>query len=149
MKKKWTISSLDELQGFAGELTTSLKVTESQSDSKAVVVTLSGNLGAGKTTLTQMIATELGVTEAVSSPTFVITKYYDLKKQKWKRLIHMDTYRLEGFSTEPLGLSDLFANPDNLIIIEWPNIIEKDLPQNRINISIEQTGDSKRKILIT
>ena len=103
---------------------------------EALIVGLSGHLGAGKTAFTKAIAKLLGVTEEVTSPTFVIMKMYDLKYEAknstsqtgakivetpWKRLVHIDAYRLER--REELGALDwekLVADRNNLILIEWP-----------------------------
>lgn len=146
MKKKQTIHSLKDLDGFAKELVTVLQNQTSQS--QATIVTLAGDLGAGKTTLTQHIAKQLDISEEVSSPTFVIAKYYDLRNQPWDRLIHIDAYRLDGEPLEPLGFTDLFDNPNNLIIIEWPRYIESVLPNHRTDISISINPNESRNIEI-
>src|SRR4051812_40158014 len=93
----------------------------------ATVIGLSGDLGSGKTTFTQSIAKALGVTENVTSPTFVIEKIYSLKNPStltelnFEHLIHIDAYRLES-SRELLNLGwhDIVLDPKNLILIEWP-----------------------------
>lgn len=91
----------------------------------ATVYTLKGNLGSGKTTFTQAVARELGVTETVTSPTFVIQKVYEVKnpayQSKWNHLIHIDAYRIDDPSElETLGFMKLLNDPKNLILIEWP-----------------------------
>ena len=142
MNKSYTIHNLEKLDLFAQEL---ISVVRGQaSHNQATVVTLSGDLGAGKTTLTQMIGKQVGVTDPISSPTFVISKYYDLKNQPWQRLIHIDAYRLDGEPLEPLGFDDLFTDPTNLIVIEWPEYIESVLPPNRTDISISINPDESR-----
>ena len=145
MKKSDTISSLDELSNLARSLVANLTPHSLQ----ATVITLSGELGTGKTTLTQMIARELGVTEVVNSPTYVITKYYDLKKQLWKRLIHIDAYRLDGQNLEPLGFEELCSDPNNIIIIEWPQFINSVLPVKKTSITINKTQDENRTLTIS
>ena len=62
----------------------------------ATLLTLSGDLGAGKTTLVQALARELGITEAIQSPTYVLMKRYELQGQLFDALIHIDAYRLEN-----------------------------------------------------
>jgi tRNA threonylcarbamoyladenosine biosynthesis protein TsaE len=90
----------------------------------ATIVTLSGDLGAGKTTFVQGIATALGVEERVTSPTFVIVKIYDLHDQAFRKLIHMDAYRLKGPQhLKVLGWEEMANDPQNLIFIEWPEKI--------------------------
>ena len=81
-----------ELQAYARKFVASLMPHRDA----ATLVTLSGDLGAGKTTFTQGIARALGVEETVASPTFVIEKVYVLTAQRWERLVHIDAYRLEG-----------------------------------------------------
>jgi len=101
--------------------------TESSNFSKetfretATIIALSGELGAGKTTLTQEIAKLLGVKEKVTSPTFVLIKRYETANKTFKNLVHIDAYRLEN-SEEliKIGWQELVENKENLIIIEWP-----------------------------
>src|SRR5579863_8039915 len=88
---KGDVKSLDEMKSLAENFITSLKPREKS----ATVVGLYGDLGAGKTTFVQAVAKELGISKAVSSPTFVIMKIYELSEKKWKYLIHIDAYRLE------------------------------------------------------
>lgn len=114
----------------------------------ATVVTLSGDLGAGKTTFTQGIARALGVEEHVTSPTFVLEKVYELTDQKWKRLIHIDAYRLVSeHELEVLGWHDMAADPGNLIIIEWPEMVAELIPADAVRVALSGDGDV-REILI-
>lgn len=91
---------------------------------EAYVAGLSGHLGAGKTAFVKQVAKELGITEQVTSPTFVIMKIYEVDaalKSPFKKLIHMDAYRLERREElEALRFEDVVADPGNLVIIEWP-----------------------------
>ena len=152
MKKTWTIHSLEELDDFAQQLV--LFLSPPRTEDQATIVTLRGNLGAGKTTLTQHIGECLDINEEMSSPTFVIAKYYELKSRKqkletpWQRLIHIDAYRLEGEPLEPLGFDELFADPTNLIIVEWPEYIESILPATHTPITITRQEDETRTIEI-
>jgi tRNA threonylcarbamoyladenosine biosynthesis protein TsaE len=113
----------------------------------ATMVTLSGDLGAGKTTFVQEVARVLGITEHVTSPTFVIMKIYDLEGQAFKRLIHMDAYRLKGKQhLKVLGWDDLVADPANLIFIEWPEKIEGAIPQGARAITFGYSGEGRELI---
>lgn len=108
----------------------------------ATVVTLSGDLGAGKTTFTQGIAAALGVTETVTSPTFVLEKIYALTGQKWERLVHIDAYRLKGaHELGVLGWMELVADPVNFIVLEWPERVEGAIPEDAIKLKFETKGD--------
>ena len=116
----------------------------------ATLITLSGDLGAGKTTLVTEIAHQLGVTESLQSPTFVIYKKYALPHDcPWKYLIHGDMYRLESASEiEKLGWQELVSNPDHLICIEWPEQITGAIPDWAICVVIHHRGGEKRLIEI-
>ncbi len=117
----------------------------------ATLVTLSGELGAGKTAFTKAAAQELSVEEVVNSPTFVIQKAYDLPREAAKggfaRLIHIDAYRLEsGKQLEPLHFTDTLADPNNLILLEWPEQVADALPKPALHITIRNEADDARRI---
>lgn len=98
---------------------------------KATIVGLSGPLGAGKTSLTQEIALELGVVERVVSPTFVVAKWYAPGAGLFKTIVHMDAYRIESEDELiPLGFSDIVKKPETLVIIEWPEKLPKTLAEH-------------------
>ena len=100
----------DEAARFVGSLAPTVR--------GATLVTLKGELGAGKTTFTKAVAKALGVKEIVNSPTFVLEKIYLLDGQPFKRLIHIDAYRLsKGSDLAPLGFDELMKNADNLIVL--------------------------------
>ena len=117
----------------------------------AVVVGLSGELGAGKTTFVKAFAKELGIKETVVSPTFILERIYLLpKKNPFTHLVHIDAYRLKGESELPeLGWDTLVSHPNNIMIIEWAEKIEKVLPQNAIKISFEHKGKEKREMKLS
>ncbi len=95
----------------------------------ATLVTLSGELGAGKTSFTQSVAQALGITEPVTSPTFVLEKVYELTGQPFARLVHIDAYRLEsGRALGALGFDELMQDPQNLVLLEWPEQVSDALP---------------------
>jgi tRNA threonylcarbamoyladenosine biosynthesis protein TsaE len=144
MEPHQTINSLDELAVFAARLVERLRA--SRTNEGAAIATLSGDLGAGKTTLTQAIARELGVSQAVRSPTFIISKEYPLDNQQWQSLVHIDAYRLDGEPLEPLGLEEQFSDSSKLIIIEWPEYLESILPTERTDITITLQDDDARTI---
>jgi tRNA threonylcarbamoyladenosine biosynthesis protein TsaE len=111
--------SLQETEVFATELLQKIKTN---------TIGLYGDLGSGKTALTKSIAKILGVQEEVTSPTFVIAKFY---KGKERNLVHIDAYRLEHFSElESLGFKEWCADPKNLVVIEWPEKVKEILPQH-------------------
>lgn len=110
----------------------------------ATVIGLSGDLGAGKTTLVQALAKELGITEMVTSPTFVIAKWYETNVSSWKTLIHIDAYRIEDEDELiPLGWEDMINTPETLIVVEWPEKIRLSIPPHTIQYMITHTGESR------
>ena len=116
-------------------------------DGGATLVTLAGELGAGKTAFTQTVAKALGVEEPVTSPTFVLEKVYGLTKSVFKRLIHIDAYRLEkGSDLAPLGFDELMQDTGNLILLEWPERVADALPDPAVKISIVVNADDSRTI---
>lgn len=134
-----TLHSLEELQAEAARFAAGL----SPHPDHATLVTLSGELGAGKTSFTQGIARALGVGESVTSPTFVLEKVYELEGQQYRRLVHIDAYRLEGAAAlAPLGFDTLYADPANLIVLEWPERVEDALPAvaARVSFSVVPEG---------
>ena len=113
----------------------------------ATLVTLSGELGAGKTAFVKAVARALGVEEVVTSPTFVLEKVYLLSDQTFKRLIHIDAYRLErGVDLAPLGFDELMKDPGNLILLEWPENVANALPTPTARLSFVVNSDDSRTI---
>ena len=116
---------------------------------QATVLGLRGDLGVGKTTLAQGIARELGVTEHVTSPTFILERIYKLGDQvaKWERLVHIDAYRLDSESElKHLGWQEIVADPANLILIEWPERVEGSLPKDIIYVDCKHIDELRREI---
>lgn len=111
---------------------------------KGTVICLDGELGAGKTSLTQFIAEEFGVKEYIVSPTFTIIKEYEGKLPFY----HMDVYRI-GSEDDMYELGfDEYIYSEGVTIIEWADLIRAILPQERVNIKIIRIDDRKREISI-
>ena len=104
------------------------------------VITLNGNLGAGKTTMTKGIGQGLGVKKIINSPTFTILKVYEGRLP----LYHFDAYRLEG-TDDDLGFEEIFDD-EGVCVIEWAEFIEEILPAERLEISIEKKDDNSREL---
>lgn len=136
--------SVEETQAWAKDFSHTLKPLPHQ----ALILALVGELGAGKTSFTQGLLASLGVIDYVTSPTFVIEKVYSLPKESdFKRVIHIDAYRLSGGSDlDNLGFSKLVADPENLIIIEWPERIKDILPPEAKFIYFSHLTDDDREI---
>ena len=111
----------------------------------ATVVALWGDLGAGKTTLSQYLAKSFGVEEDVVSPTFVIMKIYPLADEKFSRLVHIDAYRFEHpDEAATIRLHEIVADPKNLILIEWQELLGDRLPDHRIDVKIAHDGEGRK-----
>lgn len=114
---------------------------------RATLVLLSGELGAGKTTFTQALAASLGVTEPITSPTFVLEKVYALSNQVFDRLVHIDAYRLHnGKDLFALGFDALMQDPKNLVVLEWPEQVADGLPAPDVRITLAVIDDTTRTI---
>ncbi|REI07540.1 tRNA (adenosine(37)-N6)-threonylcarbamoyltransferase complex ATPase subunit type 1 TsaE [Staphylococcus felis] len=130
------IKNLKDMQQFANHLVSFLKAKD--------VILLDGNLGAGKTTLSQFIGRELGVKRTINSPTFNIIKSY---KGDSLNFHHMDCYRLED-SDEDLGFDEYF-NDNAVTVIEWSQFIEPFLPEDFLKISINVVNEDERMISLS
>lgn len=126
------------------EATTKLAVKLATLVNPGDVITLEGDLGAGKTTFTKGFAKGLGISRNVNSPTFTIIKEYTDGRIP---LYHMDVYRLED-SEEDLGFEEYF-NSDGVTMIEWASMIKDQLPPERLEIEIFRSGDDEREINFT
>ena len=132
---KFSITSPDELPEVVSSV---LKMLNTNSLS---FITLSGDLGAGKTTFVQALGKTLGITESVVSPTFMIEQRYSIKNhERFKKLIHLDSYRLSGDGEfKNIGLDVSLSDPSNLVCLEWPEMMEKFVAtQKHIHIAIAE-----------
>lgn len=112
-----------------------------------LVVTLAGELGAGKTTLAQAICRGFGVTEEVTSPTYALVHEYHGRAG---RVLHLDLYRLKSADDlTNIGWDDVLAARDALILVEWPERAGAALPADHVPIDLEYTpGDDGVRILL-
>ena len=107
------------------------------------VVCLIGDLGAGKTTMTQSLAQSLEVDDYITSPTFTIVNEYEGKMP----LYHFDVYRI-GSSDEMYDIGfDEYINGDGVCIIEWANLIEDILPDEYLYIEMNYKESGREMIL--
>jgi tRNA threonylcarbamoyladenosine biosynthesis protein TsaE len=112
-----------------------------------VLVLLSGELGAGKTTLTKGLISGLGAAreEEVTSPTFTLVHAF----RNHVKVYHVDLYRVSGFSDlETLGLDDILAQPA-VVIVEWPEKLTLRTDWPVLKIRLEHVDDTRRRIAIT
>ena len=103
-------------------------VTDGPKD-RACVVGLYGELGSGKTTFTKYFAQSLGVKDTVHSPTFVIMKSFNLDNLRWKKLYHLDAYRIENEKEMiNFGWDEIVNDPHNIVVVEWPERVSGLMP---------------------
>ena len=153
---------MEETRAIAKEFLNTIEPGE-----KAVTVALQGDLGAAKTAFTQAVGAELGISENMQSPTFVIMKVYDLEPttnnqqptsaggsdsrssvvSRWSKFFHIDAYRLES-SDEllRLGWGEITKEPENLVFIEWPENVASIIPADARKISLEFVDETTREI---
>lgn len=113
------------------------------------ILALIGLLGAGKTTFTQGFAQGLGIKQRLTSPTFILMREYPIPRNKSGKLYHIDLYRLENTSQmEQLGLAEIFANPKNIVLIEWAEKLGSLLPQKAVKIVFKPLSENSREIKI-
>lgn len=101
--------------------------------SHALVLGLEGDLGSGKTTFVQGLTKGLGVHTRVLSPTFIICRSHTLRGKRYKRLFHMDAYRIR--SEKELGalsFDALINDPSHIVVIEWADSIRNTIPRDAI-----------------
>ncbi|MFA5932922.1 MAG: tRNA (adenosine(37)-N6)-threonylcarbamoyltransferase complex ATPase subunit type 1 TsaE [Microgenomates group bacterium] len=139
--KKYITNSAESTQKLASDL--------AQKFQNGAIITLTGPLGAGKTTFVQGFAKALGIKSKILSPTFVLMREYVIPNKVDARLYHLDLYRLEGMQQiNNLGLTDLFVNPKNIFLIEWADKITN-LPKNKIiKIELEYLTEDSRQITL-
>jgi tRNA threonylcarbamoyladenosine biosynthesis protein TsaE len=108
------------------------------------VVLVSGELGAGKTTLIRGACRELGVTEAVTSPTFTIGQRYRGRVP----VSHLDLYRLQGLDDEDPGLLDDYLTDDAVAFVEWPLAAEPQLERVAVRVELAHEGGDNRLVTV-
>ena len=108
-----------------------------------MIISLTGDLGSGKTVFAKGFANALGISEVVNSPTFTIIKEY---LEGEMPLYHMDVYRLDG-NTDGIGIEEYF-HKNGVVIIEWAETIKDILPKERLEICLKIVDENKRVLLI-
>ncbi len=136
-----------ETEALGAQLVTTLMQNQALR-ATSTIIALRGNLGAGKTVFVKGIAGALGVNEVITSPTYVIQKtYHTHAPVPWKRLIHIDAYRLQGEEElTTIGWDTFATDPKNLIVIEWPEQVGRGVPTQALDITINHIDESTREI---
>lgn len=110
------------------------------------VLELVGDVGAGKTTLTKGIAVGMGIDETVQSPTFTINRMYDAPSGV--RLAHYDFYRLPSAGIMADELHEVVNDTSVVTIVEWADVVDGVLPDDRLRIRIVSPTETSRQITI-
>ena len=115
------------------------------------LITLRGDLGAGKTTLTQGLLEGLGALSPYPSPTFVLMNQYELPVATptgIKRVYHADAYRVGRDDFEKLGFLEWCADPSGIVILEWPEKLNDLVPKKKTDIRIRSLSENEREIVV-
>jgi tRNA threonylcarbamoyladenosine biosynthesis protein TsaE len=135
---KQIIYSLPELETAAAAL-----VNETRN---ASIITFTGPLGAGKTTLVQAFLRALGVTDSITSPTYTYVNIYQNKQGR--TFYHFDLYRINSIDDFiESGFNEYLYAPNSLALIEWPDIIAPLLMDNAFHVSIDYCQEQDKRIL--
>ena len=161
MKLEVLSQSLKETQALAR-----LFLKEFKNFDQPLILALSGNLGAGKTTFIQGFAKGLCIKDRVNSPTFFVMKSFliphkgrlavsgkprkELSVPRGKRFLwHIDCWRLEQSDFEYLGLKEILENRENVVCLEWAERVKKLLPGNAVLLKFEHLDGNKRKVTVS
>jgi len=119
-----------------------------RAESRAVVIAIEGELGAGKTRFVRGLAAGFGAdVDAIASPTFVLLVEH---RGIEMTLVHMDAWRLRGAGElDSLGFDELLHRANCVVAVEWPSKIATALPEARIDVAIEWMADNERRLTIT
>lgn len=131
--------SAQETENLACEIAKSLKAGS--------FVSLTGDLGAGKTAFTRGLVKGLGSSERVLSPTFTIQRVYSNGRLP---IYHFDAYRItDSQELDEIGFWDCVQAEDGVVVCEWADQLEDWLPADRLNVHIETVDETTRRITIT
>ncbi len=130
MKIKFTITTEDELYGLAKKFANFLKGTET--------LALTGNLGSGKTAFVKKLGAVLGIKQNITSPTFNIHRRYNYDSNS---LSHFDAYRLKAGELTGLEFEDLLGQ--ELVAVEWADLVKKNMPKDSIWIDLTIKDESR------
>ncbi len=114
-----------------------------------MLVALAGNLGAGKTTLTQGLLAALGAEPPYPSPTFILMHQYDvsnLEARQIRRVYHIDAYRVEAKDLEKVGWDEWRSDPEGVMIVEWPERVKDLLPSDAVWIELSVLPEGGRRL---
>lgn len=141
METTFISTSYEETREIAKKFAQKLK--------KGTTLCLYGELAAGKTTFTQGIGKAFGIDRLIS-PTFLIMRQYPVNNHPAiKTLYHLDLYRLNSIEDiKAFDVDEIWSAPENLLVIEWPEKFQENLPKERFDIYFKASGENERSIKI-
>jgi tRNA threonylcarbamoyladenosine biosynthesis protein TsaE len=136
-KKEYLTCSSEETMRLGGELAGKLK--------KGSLVTLTGELGSGKTTFVQGMFRKLGIKRFARSSSFIIANEY---RSKHCKLYHLDLYRLSSGDINSLGLEE-YLQGDGITLIEWADKLKKNAIKPSLAVDIKWVSEQERRIRVS
>ncbi len=137
------LDGMNETSSFAKDVFVSLRPEKE----RATILTLSGDLGSGKTAFTKEFAKALGIEEPVVSPTFVLGRFYEIPNGPWRRLLHVDAYRLDSAEEiRVLRWDELVRDPTLVIVVEWPERIVGFIEDPALALRFSVVDEAIRKV---
>ena len=131
MEQTFRVDHIDQLKDVAQQIIPQLK--------PGTVVCFRGEMGTGKTTFIKVLLQEMGVRENIDSPTFALVNEYELPDKTL--VFHFDLYRINS-PQEALDIGfEEYLDRDALCLIEWPDVVGDFLPEDRVEVSIEDNGN--------
>lgn len=137
--KTYHLEDLEQTQRFGQKFGSVLEGGE--------VIELVGDVGAGKTTLVKAIARGLDINDTVQSPTFTISRVYEARDEL--RLAHYDFYRLNEAGIMREELAEALSDPACITILEWSEIVEGVLPEDRLVINLTSPSEDTRNVTVS
>lgn len=130
------VKSVDAMQSLGAQIGARVKGGE--------VIVLIGDIGAGKTTFTKGFAQAMGISEAIQSPTFTISRLYDTSGGVV--LAHYDFYRLHDPGIMRAELAEAVHDPMTVVVIEWAEVVTDVLPPDTLRITLVATDETTRQV---
>lgn len=143
MHNTYTTNSYEETQRLGEEFAKTLNPGD--------VITLYGDLGAGKTTFMQGLAKGLGIMHRIISPTFIIMRKYEVhgEEARIKKLYHIDLYRTETEDDlQGIGLPEILGDTQGIVAVEWPEKMGTLLPHERWEVRLGTVSENEREVSI-
>ena len=109
------------------------------------LVELTGDLGTGKTVFIKGLAKGLGIAQPISSPTFTISRVYEVKGKSFH---HFDFYRIDSGDIVAMEIAEATTDPDAIVVVEWAEHIKEALPNDFLAIKLRRLSEAEREIII-